>query len=165
MKRLEKIQVMGFKAHIEDVGNTLSWIDEISIDCTIQLMNARAVAGKKHALHATLHALNAFGEGYNIAHNLGMEICLRTSAQRQISKAINILGLKEGPMEICAVGVDCDDSIIKEMSKFFKRDDKVLIPRENTLKEIYGLSDLEIKSSGGLTSLLLEKTTLLIIDK
>lgn len=165
MKGLEKIQIMGFRAHIDNVGSTLSWIDEISGDCTIQLMNAPAVAGKKHALHATLHALNAFQDGYNIAHNLGMEICLRTSAQRQISKAINILGLKEGSMEICAVVVGCDDSIIKKMEEFFKRDDDVLIPEENTLKQIYGLSDLEIKSAGGLISLILEKTTLLIIDK
>lgn len=160
-----KIEILGFKAVIEDVDATLAGVNELSSDCTIQLMDAQAVAGYKHVLHATIHALIAFQKEYNIAHDLGMEICLRTSAQRQISKALQILGLKEGPCDICAVLVDCEIGLVQKLEEIFQRDDQVLLPQKDILIDIYDLSPLEIQLTDDLTSILMEQTTLLIIEK
>ncbi len=103
--------------------------------------------------------------GENIANDLGLEICLRASAQRQISKALDVLGIKNGEMNICAVALNCREDIIEELEKILdKRDDNVLKPDENILKGIYKISDAEIDASGSITNVMIEKTTLLILD-
>ena len=168
---IPELKIMGFKADITDVMAVLNKINQISSgsNCTLQLMDARGLAGKEHVSHAILHALNAFKRKTNIAKDLGMEICVRTSAQRQISKAIDILGLKEGPMEICAIVIGCSTELEDELNSFFenekfRRDDDVLEPDEMVLTEIYGLENAEIELMDHLPYILMERTTLLILD-
>lgn len=168
---IPKIKVMGFKSNITDVISTLDIINGFNknSDCTIQLLDARGIAGKEHIYNAVLHAINSFKRKNNIANDLGMEICLRASAQRQISRAIEILGLKKGPMEICVILVGCelnkdDIEIENQLNDLFERDDTVLDPDETILKEIYNLKNAEIHVSGSLTNTLIEKTALLILD-
>lgn len=167
---IPKIKIMGFKSNITDVKSTLDIINGFNknSDCTIQLLDARGIAGKEHIYNAVVHAINSFKRKNNIANDLGMEICLRASAQRQISRAIEILGLKNGPMEICVVLVDFkankEFEVENQLNNIFERDDGVLEPEENILKEIYGLKNEEIHVSGSLPYTLIERTTLLILD-
>ncbi|MGZ7069964.1 MAG: KEOPS complex subunit Cgi121, partial [Methanobacterium sp.] len=87
-------------------------------------------------LHATLHAIKAFERNENIANDLGIEICVRASAQRQISKALQILGIKKDEMNICAVAVDCNTDILNELEDILdKRDDEVLNPDQKNSKK------------------------------
>lgn len=140
-------------------------VNKISPDCTLQLLNARGIGGYEHALHATAHALEAFARDKNIANDLGLEICVRASAQRQISRALDILGIKEGEMDICAVSVNCSEDIMDKLGSILDiRDDEILIPDENVLKDIYNLSDIEIEAAGSITNIMMEKTTLLILE-
>ncbi len=68
-------------------------------------------------------------------------------------------------MNICAVALNCREDIIEELEKILdKRDDNVLKPDENILKGIYKISDAEIDASGSITNVMIEKTTLLILD-
>jgi KEOPS complex subunit Cgi121 len=165
MKFKDNIKIAGFKHKITDFKELMTQINEISNDCTLQLLNADRIAGYEHALHAAIHAIKAFERGENIANDLGLEICLRASAQRQISKALDILGIREGNMNICVVAVDCRGDVIEELEKILEeRDDKVLKPDVNILKEIYKISDAEIVASGSITNVMIEKTTLLILD-
>lgn len=170
-ENIPPIKIMGFKSDINDVMATINLINKLSKDsrCVVQLMDARGVAGQKHVLHATIHAINAFKRKNNISNDLGMEICVRVSAQRQISKAIKILGLKEGLKEICAVIVefnqDSDMGIAEnELNNIFLKDDTVLEPDDAVLKDIYGIKNEEIDMGKGLLYTLLERTTLLILD-
>lgn len=165
-KPLPNIKIMGFKSEINDVMQTLNQITNIgnSNKCTIQLLNAKALAGREHILHATMHALFAFERKNNIANDLGMEICVRASAQRQIARAIDILGLKEGPMDICAVTVGCSPEILNKLKSLFIRDDSVLEADESILKEIYNIGNEEIELMGGVRYILMEKSTTLILD-
>ena len=153
-----KIRILGFKGRIEDINETLSMLED---DGIVQLMDARAVAGREHVLHATAHAIKAFKRGENIANDIGLEICLRTAATRQISKALKMVGLKEGPMEICAVLIDSDK--LDTLSRIFKRDDTVLEPDTRYLKKLYNLTKNEIELVG-VTGALIERTTLLILE-
>lgn len=165
MEFKDNIKIAGFKHKITDFKELMTQINEISQDCTLQLLNADGIAGYEHALHAAVHAIKAFERGENIANDLGLEICLRASAQRQISKALDILGIKNGEMNICAVALNCKEDIIEELEKILdKRDDNVLKPDENVLKGIYKISDAEIEASGSITNVMIEKTTLLILD-
>jgi KEOPS complex subunit Cgi121 len=161
----QNIKIAGFKHNLNDFRELMAQINEISNDCNLQLLNADGIAGEEHALHSAVHAIKAFERGENIANDLGLEICLRASAQRQISKALNILGIKKGHMNICAVAIGCKEDIIEELENILdERDDKVLKPDENNLKEIYNVSDEEIDAAGSITNVMIERTTLLILD-
>ncbi|MDO9044407.1 MAG: KEOPS complex subunit Cgi121 [Methanobacteriaceae archaeon] len=181
---IPQIKVVGFKSEIKDVSTTLKLINELNdndSNFTVQLLDARGIADEKHILNATIHAINAFKRKNNIAKDLGMEICLRASAQRQISRAIEILGLKVGPMDICAVLVGCnydetDESnecsssidiaqrIENKLNEMFTRDDSVLEANEQVLKEIYNIENEEMEVLGSVIYTLIERTTILILD-
>lgn len=181
---IPQIKVMGFKSEIKDVPTTLKLINELNAndsDFTVQLLDARGIAGEKHILNATIHAINAFKRKNNIAKDLGMEICLRASAQRQIARAIEILGLKVGPMDICAVLVGCNSdesdesnecgsftdigqSIENKLNGMFIRDDSVLEANEQILKKIYNIENEEMEVLGSATYTLIERTTILILS-
>ena len=164
----ENIEILGFKGSIESIPKTLEEIDNIKNSCCdvgiIQLMNADAIAGKGHLMQGTIHAMNAFDRDQNLANDLGIEILLRTSAQRQISKAFNILGLKEGKMNIAVVMIDCPDYFIDELSAIFTRDDSVLEADQSKLMKTYDISQKELKTIQ-ISDVLIDKTTKLIIEQ
>ena len=139
------LQILGFKGEIDSVGDTLNRINSIKKDSQIiQLLNADAIAGIRHVKHGVNQAFLAFERGENLANDLSVEICLRCSAQRQISKAFDLLGLKEGPMNLCVILIDCDD-YTDELSRLFTLDENVLTPDEDKLKEIYSVDEDELK--------------------
>lgn len=161
----QNIQVAGFKHDVKDFSDLVNKINEIDANCTIQLLNSDGIAGKEHIIHATTHALNAFDRCENISNDLGLEICVRTSAQRQISKALDILGLKNGAMSICAVFVGCKTSSLSKLEVLLdKRDDSVLKPDVTALKNIYGISDDEIETAGSIENVMIERTAILILE-
>lgn len=160
---MENIKILGFKATIDSVGETLAQIDAIKNDDEIiQLLNADAVASKNHIIHGVNQAFLAFDRGENLAKDISVEIVLRCSAQRQISKAFKILGLREGEMNLCAILIDCDD-YSKELSSLFEPDDSVLIADEEKLKKIYKISDAEIENMS-IEDILIDRITKLTVD-
>lgn len=160
---MDNIQIMGFKARIDSVGDTLNKIDEIKDDGEIiQLLNADAVASKNHIIHGVNQAFLAFDRSENLAKDISVEIVLRCSAQRQISKAFKILGLKEGDMNLCAVLVNSKD-YSSELSLMFDRDDDVLNADDEKLKEIYKISDVELENMS-VEDILTDRITKLTVD-
>ena len=127
-------------------------------------MDADAIAGKEHLQHGIIHAMNAFKRGDNLAKDLGIEILLRTSGQRQISKAFDILGLKEGNMNIAVVMIDCPDYFVDELSDMFVRNDAVLEADESILKDLYEIPEKELKNIH-ITDVLIDKTTKFIVEQ
>ncbi|MBQ6345613.1 MAG: hypothetical protein IJH63_05320 [Methanobrevibacter sp.] len=157
------LQILGFKGDISSVGETLNQINSIKKDSEIiQLLNADAVAGKRHIEHGVNQAFLAFERGENLANDLSVEICLRCSAQRQISKAFDLLGLKEGKMNLCAILIDCDD-YTSELSSFFDLDDSVLVADVEKLKEIYSISDDELNIMD-VEDILIDRISKLTVD-
>jgi KEOPS complex subunit Cgi121 len=164
------IQIAGFKSNINDFRELIQNINEIKKEtsqnqnCTVQLLNAQGIAGELHVRHAAIHAIKAFGRNENIAGDLGLEICVRASGGRQISKALQILGLKEGEMDVCAVAMGCNGFILQRLEPLLqKRDDEVLNPDENVLRKLYGISDAEEETAGSVVRALMERTSLLIL--
>lgn len=158
----KNIAIAGYRANITD----LKIIDQLKkhFEGTIQLLDARGIAGKEHIYHATLHALLAFQRKENIAKDLGLEICIRTSAQRQITKALDMIGLKKGNTEVCAVLIG-ENNFKTSLEEFLgSRDDSILEPNEKYLKRLYGISDTEIRAAGNIKRCLMERTSLLILN-
>lgn len=168
------IEIIGFKATINNIGDVLDTINNISnsaCNCTIQLLNADGIASYKHAYHGTIHAINAFARGENLANDLGIEIAVRISAQCQISKAMELLGLKEGVMNLAISMVNCPVYFIDEINNAFNntlnnfnRDDNLLNNSNlNNLAEIYKVSTNQL-AINSIEDILIEKTTMLIAD-
>ena len=168
LANLDNVEILGFAGEIESIPQTLDEIDNIRNSCCdvgiIQLMNADAIAGRKHLEQGIIHAMNAFKRGENLAKDLGIEILIRTSAQRQISKAFDILGLKEGKMNIAVVLIDCPDYFADELSDIFVRDDAVLEADESILIDLYDIPEKELKNMH-ITDILIDKTSRLIVDQ
>ena len=85
-----------------------------------------------------LHAAGTTSE--NLAKDISVEIVLRCSAQRQISKAFKMLGLHEGEMNLCAVLINCDD-YSSELLSLFSLDEGVLDSDFDNLKKVYRIND------------------------
>ena len=161
-----KIRILGFCFVVDDIPDLIRKVNSLTGDsCVVQLLNAEGIAGERHVLHSTYQAIYAFKRGDNIASDLGLEICVRASAQRQISKALKILGLKKGLNRICAVLVDCNQQTVEKLKKLLgQTNHEVLIADEEYLKNLYNISLDEITSSGGLTKAMMERTTLLVLE-
>ena len=160
---LDNLKILGFRADIDSVSDTLGQINEIKEDGEIiQLLNADAIASKNHVTHGVNQAMMAFDRNDNIAKDLSVEIVLRCSAQRQISKAFKILGLSEGEMNLCAVLVNCKD-YTAELESIFNRDDDVLKADEDKLKEIYKISEIELENMS-VEDIIIDRITKLIVD-
>ena len=159
------IQIAGFKSEIKNYKNLINELAKLNNGCIIQLMNAEGIAGRKHAANAAIHAIKSFSRNENIANSLGLEICVRTSGQRQISQALKMLGITSGNINICAVAIDCEDNIMQTLINLLgERDDAVLEPEENKLKKLYNITEIEADTAGNFTNLLIERTALLITE-
>lgn len=161
-----KVRVLGFSKVIEDIPDLIGNVNSVTGDsCVVQLLNADGIAGKEHVLHAARQATLAFKRGDNVAKDLGLEVCVRASAQRQISKALELLGLKEGLNNICAVVIGCDEQVDKKLEELLgKRNDTLLDADATYLKGVYQISDEEIENSGGITRVMIERTSLLVLE-
>ncbi|MDR2624100.1 MAG: KEOPS complex subunit Cgi121 [Methanobrevibacter sp.] len=164
---LDDVLMAGFKGDVQDINETLKTVNGIQNSCCdggmIQLMDAEAIAGVKHLEHGIVHGFNSFKSGLNIAKDIGIEICLRTTATRQISKALDIIGLKKGEMDICILLINHPDYLLDEISTMFNRDDSVLREDEDVLKKIYDISKEEL-AVYSVTDILIDRTTALILD-
>lgn len=163
----DSIEIAGFKGEIDDIPTILKKIDSIKNNCcdgcVIQLMDAKAIAGEKHLFHGIIHGLLAFKRKTNLANDLGIEIVLRTSTQRQISKALDILGLKKGKMDIAVVLINCPDYFLDEIANIFTVDDSVLDPNLDDLREFYDISDEEL-AIFDIEDIFVDKTSALIVE-
>ncbi len=94
-----KIDIRSYEDNIvEDIPSLLKKINTITLqsdDSIIQLLDCDYICGTGHINQGISQAIKAFDEGQNFAKDKGLEICVRTSAQKQISEALKILGIKD----------------------------------------------------------------------
>ena len=160
---MDNIQILGFRASIDSVGDTLDKINSIRQDGEIiQLLNADSVVSRNHIFHAVNQAFSAFDRGDNLANDISVEIVLRCSAQRQISKAFKMMGLHEGDMNLCVVLINSKDHL-KELSSMFTLDESVLLPCEENIVKLYGISDAELENMS-VEEIVIDRITKLTVD-
>jgi len=161
--KMDNIQILGFKGMVDSVGDTLDRINSIKKDGEIiQLLNADSVASTNHIIHGVNQAFLAFERGENLAKDISVEIVLRCSAQRQISKAFAMLGLKDGQMNLCAVMINCDD-YSSELGVMFERDDGVLRGDDLKLMDLYKISESETDNMS-IEKVIIDRITKLAVD-
>ena len=160
---MDNIKILGFRASIDSVGDTLDKINSIKQDGEIiQLLNADSVASKNHIIHGVNQAFLAFQRGENLANDINVEIVLKCSGQRQISKAFKMMGLKEGNMNLCAILINSKD-YTRQLSSMFTLDENVLVADVEKLIDIYKISDVEL-SSISVEDIIIDRITKLTVD-
>lgn len=162
LKRIEEFQkhvlMSGFKnAEIANLEAFLKAIrKENKPDIQTQFFNAQLIASWEHLYFAALHALTAFKDGENISRNLAIEVMLYASAQPQITKAMELIGIKSDSRRVAVLIVGEDPkslqsalaTVAKNVSA--QPDDAVLkLTREKMacIRKTFGISNQELKAS------------------
>lgn len=133
---------------VEDIGELLKQINHITSQkdgSVIQLLDCDYVCGNRHLKQGIAQAIKSFDEKQNFAKDMGLEICVRLSAQKQISHALKILGIKNHG-NITVIYMDSNDKQIEETEKLLSgRNDSLLeIYDENKIIEVYDLDSDEM---------------------
>ena len=120
-----------------------------------QFLDSRSVAGMGHLLFSAVNALRAFENGNNISKKLGVEFLLFVSGQRQIKKAISMVGVKPETQNVTVVLLGAKESSLDATFREFvqliggKIDDNPKMPNGDRLDElsrIYEITPSELES-------------------
>lgn len=146
-----------------------------------QFFDAKFVASWQHLYFAVLNALTAFKNKENISKSVTMETLLYASAQRQIRKAMELLGIKSETSEIALLIIGENSETVKSAlpiisaSVNVQHDDTVLElskEKKRIIQKTFGISDLELKTvmkkdglEEALTSLVIEQMALLVTQR
>jgi tRNA threonylcarbamoyladenosine modification (KEOPS) complex Cgi121 subunit len=84
---------------------------------TVQLLNGLLIASEIHLLSAAQNAIRAQQGDYMISRSLDVEIIVFASAQRQIGRALEALGVHDGFVEIALVVIGTDNSSVEHSIK------------------------------------------------
>ncbi|MBR3139714.1 MAG: hypothetical protein IKF11_02460 [Methanobrevibacter sp.] len=161
---LKNVEILGFRGNIVSINDTLNEVNSFKKDGEIiQLLNADAIASSKHIIHGVNQAFLAFQRGENLAKDFSVEIVLRCSAQRQISRAFELLGLNEGQMNLCAVLINCESDYRDELSSMFTYDEEVLKSNDDYMVKIFDIGDVEL-SNFTVEEIILDKISKLTVD-
>ena len=174
-KTNENISIVGFSnVKIENTNTFLEHFRKENKEAPIQFFDAKHVAGHQHMYFAAINALNAFKKKSNISNSLAVEALLYASAQRQIKKAVKMLGIKQNTSEVAAL-IMSKNSHKKENYIFRvtetipgKRNDNVLELTDKKIKDIkkmFDISDIEFKAKLKKEGLEKETLTDLVIER
>jgi KEOPS complex subunit Cgi121 len=131
----------------------------------VLLADASVVFGRDHLDSAARHALRARASGAGVARDLGIETLRYLSAQRQVSDAIRLGGLRSGSEAIAVVAFEGSAAgLLTQLG--WTRDDAVLDPEGKSLR-ILGIRRSEERTvpKERIMDLALERTALLDLEK
>ncbi|RLI25919.1 hypothetical protein DRO58_05935 [Candidatus Bathyarchaeota archaeon] len=162
---LKEVQIDDVRAFLQSLSESLGGVE-------FQVLNLRLVAGLRHILTSVLVALEAFRHGLNIANTVSMEVLVRASAQRQISRALRQLGVKRGCQDLVLVLMDKDrgrveETVAKLNEMYAGRLDEGLLEadRSSHIMETYGLSDEMVKAEEAYVESLWDAVKNLVAEK
>jgi KEOPS complex subunit Cgi121 len=153
------VAIAGFRnVKIKDVNSFLECVRGEVKEAYIQFFDAKLIAGQQHLHFAALNALKAFEKKLNISNSPAIEVLLYASAQRQIRKAVDMLGIKPHSSQVAVLVIAETkrgaDIALEAVSKLIsgERDDRVLELTDEKfegVKTLFGVSDLEVEAKLG----------------
>ncbi len=162
------IAIAGFRnVKIKDTNRFLGDARTESKETHVQFFDAKLIASYWHLYFAALNALKAFEKKLNISSSLSFEALLYASAQRQIRKAVKMIGIKPSSTQVAVLVIGKKrtevDLALEKVSELISgnRDDEVLELTDEKFKgiqKLFSVSDLELGAK--LRGTGLEKETL-----
>jgi len=151
------VEIMGFRNLI--IGDAEEFLKAVRKKkqqrVWVQFFNAELVATWQHLHFAVLNALLAFKNKRNISKSVAMEAMLYASAQRQIRRAIDLMGVKcdSANVAIVVIGESPDSvkAVLSAISKAIGAEptEKVLeLSRKKAqrIREAFGITEKELKA-------------------
>jgi len=148
---------------------------------SVQLFDAGLIAGPEHLHFAALNALRASETGRNISHSLAVEALLYASAQRQIRKALELIGVRPESAGVAVLVIAETrrgaSEALEAVSGLLggRRDDGILElddEKFEAIRSLFRISDLELQSrpredgpERALTDLVIEHVALLATQR
>lgn len=146
-----------------------------------QFFDARRVATWEHLYFAALNALKAFRNRENISKSLAMETLLYVAGERQIIRAVELVGIRESSSDVAVLIIGKEPRKMKSaLSKISKniggqRDEKVLELSKDkmaTIQRVFNVLDAELRTvmerndvEKALTDLVVERVALLATQR
>ncbi len=143
----------------------------------VQFFDAALIATQEHLYFAAINALQGFQNKTNISKSLAMETMLYASGQRQITKAIQLCGIKPETKNMAVVIIGENQVWLKTVLQAVTEclgsdpDERVLDltkTKKTEIKKAFQISDEEIKtiikndeSEKALINLVIERVALL----
>lgn len=163
------IHIIGLKdVNFGNIKELFDEIDKLKDDYFYQIFDANAIGGIEHLYFAAVNALKAFDQGLNISKRFSLEFLLYVSGQRQISKAIEMVGVKSETKEVALVIVATNKETASKASAALSKiiggvgdDDVIEINNPIRVAELYGLENFSDNITM-LKRLLIERSALLI---
>ena len=165
----------GGKGMVKDVDELLRKVAAIDRKrgTTSQTFDASRVAGVEHLVHAARLALIAHATKSNFASSLGIELVCWAAAERQIGRAFEKVGVRQGCRELALLTLGTSRSqVMASMAEIFRELDFEL---DNTVLELkpekfsplqktFSVSKEELRVAS-LQKLILERAALLALAK
>ncbi len=104
-------------ARISDPEQTLKQLRSINNKAEVQLVKSDLIAGPEHLQFAARNALSSFKGPRRRSKSLAMELLLYISCQRQIAKAIKILGVDSEDSQIALVALSDSKDAIQDLDR------------------------------------------------
>ena len=143
-------------------------INRLKNDYSYQIFDVKAIGGAEHLYFAAVNVLKAFNQGLNISKTFSLELLLYVSGQRQISKAIEMVGIKCDTKEVALVIISQDKETVSNanirLSKIIGgiRDNSILkIHDPISVARLYGMDNF-CDDVTALKKLLIERSALLV---
>jgi len=146
--RSKQYTVFGMKGPIKSVPELLKRVETVSKEHNIQvqLVNASKVYGKEHLEIAAEKAITNFDLKWNKANSLPVEVLLHAAVRRQISEAMEFMGIKEGDWDLGAVALTELNNLTppKDIAPHLghEQDDSVLEPGSDVILDELGVDPL-----------------------
>jgi len=187
IKRIEEfneyVAIAGFKnVKISNVEDFFETVRKRTEDVQVQFFDAKLIVGWEHLYFAALNALNAFKNKQNFSNSLAVETLLFASAQRQIKRAMDVIGIKPAMSPVAVLVVAEEEgkacSALEAISGVFvaERDDGVLDftdEKIESIRKLFHILDLELGSNiekeghekEALLDLVIERAALLVTQR
>ncbi len=171
------------RARISDPENVLKQLRSTVPDAQVQLLKADLIAGREHLSFATRNALQSFKGTGRKSKSLAVEFLLFVSCQRQISKAIELLGVSTRDRRVALAALSESKSALERLEGLAEskirgdRDDGLIEIRSkgkaDGLRRVYGITSIESNASrfaeepelDVLKRLVIERSSLVAIDR
>ena len=105
------------KASVPDPEQTLKQLRSISNQAEVQLVKSDLIAGLEHLHFAARNAIYSFNGKRRRSKSLAMELLLYVSCQRQIAKAIKLLGVDSKDSRIALVALSDSKDVIQGLDR------------------------------------------------
>lgn len=146
-RALEFERYVGIAGLREADAGAIAALMKEGLEPGVQFFDADRIASWRHLFFAALNALRAFRDGTNVSRSIATESLLYASAQRQIARAIETLGVRDTTTNVAILVVgksrrDVESYIVDVGGALGTIDDSVLEVTRGKLpsiKRLYGL--------------------------